>query len=148
MARPFSSLPPSGKDPLQVSLYIGSFKHDPVQYNLFDLVVPASQAPAQHPDEVFFHPRPEILHTFRPEQKVPLKFISAVFTGLVAAPWVVLLGLVRLLSESCGTLCVEGWEVYESLEHTGWGDRRSPVALIVELLGMYSPLHLVYPVTI
>ncbi|PIL23456.1 hypothetical protein GSI_14767 [Ganoderma sinense ZZ0214-1] len=93
MARPFSSLPPSGKDPLQVSLYIGSFKHDPVQYNLFDLIVPASQAPAQHPDETFFHVRPEIFHTFRPEQKVPPKFVSAVFTGFIAAPWVVLLGL-------------------------------------------------------
>ncbi|KAI1786739.1 oligosaccharyl transferase delta subunit [Ganoderma leucocontextum] len=93
MARPFSSLPPSGKDPLQVSLYVGSFKHDPAQFNLFDLVVPASQAPAHHPDEAFFHPRPEIFHTFRPEQKVPPKFISAVFTVFLAAPWVVLLGL-------------------------------------------------------
>ena len=96
MARPPASLPPSGKEPLKVSLYIGSFKHDPAQYELFDLVVPPSQPPAQHADEVFFHPRPEIFHTFRPEQKVPPKFVSAVFTLLLAAPWVVLLGLVRL----------------------------------------------------
>ena len=108
MARPFSSLPPSGKDPLQVSLYIGSFKHDPVQYNLFDLIVPASQAPVQHPDEAFFHPRPEIFHTFRPEQKVPPKFVSAVFTGFIAAPWVVLLGLVRPHSKSCRAFGIGG----------------------------------------
>ncbi|TBU25619.1 oligosaccharyl transferase delta subunit [Dichomitus squalens] len=93
MARPPSSLPPSGKDPIKVSLYLGSFKHDPAQYELFDLFVPPSQPPAQHADEVFFHPRPEIFHTFRPEQKVPPKFVSAVFTLLLAAPWVVLLGL-------------------------------------------------------
>ncbi|KAI0654551.1 oligosaccharyl transferase delta subunit [Cubamyces menziesii] len=93
MARPPSSLPPSATDPLKVSLYIGSFVHPPVQYELFDLVVPPSQPPAQHPEEVHFHVRPEIQHTFRPDQKLPPKVISAFFTLLLAAPWVVLLGL-------------------------------------------------------
>ena len=94
MARPLSSLPPTTEDPLQVSLYIGSFVHTPLQLELFDLAVPASQPPPQHADEVFFHPRPEIFHTFRPEQKVPPKFVSLVFGGLTLAPWAVLLGLV------------------------------------------------------
>ncbi|KAI0681758.1 oligosaccharyl transferase delta subunit [Cerioporus squamosus] len=93
MARPPASLPPTTENPLKVSLYIGSFVHDPVQYELFDLVIPPSQPPAQHADEAAFHPRPEIVHTFRPEQKVPPKFISAVFTMLLAAPWVALLGM-------------------------------------------------------
>ena len=97
MARPPASLPPTTENPLKVSLYIGSFVHDPVQFELFDLVVPPSQPPAQHPDEASFHPRPEIVHTFRPEQKVPPKFISGVFTLFLAAPWVVLLGLVSPL---------------------------------------------------
>ncbi len=97
MARPPASLPPTTENPLKVSLYLGSFVHDPVQYELFDLVVPPSQPPAQHPDEAAFHPRPEIVHTFRPEQKVPPKFISALFTLFLAAPWIVLLGLVSLL---------------------------------------------------
>lgn len=94
MARPPTSLPPTTSDPLQVSLYIGSFKHAPVQYDLFDLVVPASQPAPQHPDEPTFHARPEIHHTFRPEQKVPAKAVSGVFTLLVLAPWVALLGMV------------------------------------------------------
>ena len=94
MARPPSSLPATTEDPLKVSLYIGSFVHTPLQVELFDLAVPPSQPPAQHSDEIFFHSRPEIFHTFRAEQKVPPKFISAVFTVFLAAPWVVLLGLV------------------------------------------------------
>ncbi|KAI0676458.1 oligosaccharyl transferase delta subunit [Trametes maxima] len=93
MARPPTSLPPTTSDPLKVSLYIGSFVHSPVQYDLFDLVVPPSQPPPQHPDEASFHVRPEIHHTFRPDQKLPPKVISAFFTALLAAPWVILLGL-------------------------------------------------------
>ncbi|KAI0738966.1 oligosaccharyl transferase delta subunit [Daedaleopsis nitida] len=93
MARPPASLPPTGSNPLKVSLYLGSFVHDPSEHELFDLIVPPSQSPAQHPDEAAFHSRPEIVHTFRPEQKLPPKFVSAVFTLLLAAPWVVLLGL-------------------------------------------------------
>ncbi|OSD01488.1 oligosaccharyl transferase delta subunit [Trametes coccinea BRFM310] len=93
MARPPASLPPTTTDPLKVSLYLGSFVHPPVQYELFDLIVPPSQPPAQHPEEASFHVRPEIHHTFRPEQKLPPKVISAFFAALLAAPWVVLLGL-------------------------------------------------------
>lgn len=104
MARPPASLPPTSNDPLKVSLYLGSFVHDPVQYELFDLIVPPSQTPAQHPDEASFHPLPEIVHTFRPEQKVPLPFISAVFTLLLSVPWIVLMALVRLCYPSRSVL--------------------------------------------
>ncbi|KAL1949207.1 hypothetical protein VTO73DRAFT_11013 [Trametes versicolor] len=93
MARPPTSLPPTTTNPLKVSLYLGSFVHAPVQYDLFDLVVPPSLPPAQHTEEASFHLRPEIHHTFRPEQKLPPKIISAFFAALLAAPWVVLLGL-------------------------------------------------------
>ncbi|KAI8976709.1 oligosaccharyl transferase delta subunit [Trametes punicea] len=93
MARPPASLPPTTTDPLRVSLYIGSFVHNPVEYELFDLIVPPSQPPAQHPDEASFHVRPEIQHTFRPDPKSPPKLISAFFAALLAVPWVVLLGL-------------------------------------------------------
>ena len=94
MARPPSSLPPSADAPLKVSLLLGSFVHDPAKFELFDLVVPPSQPAPQHPDEVLFHPLPEIQHQFRPEQKLPPSFISAVFAALVVGPWAVLLGLV------------------------------------------------------
>ncbi|KAH9941644.1 oligosaccharyl transferase delta subunit [Epithele typhae] len=93
MAKPPASLPPTSEDPLRVTLYIGSFVHAPLEMDLFDLIVPASQTPPQHPDDVFFHPRPEIFHTFRSEPKVPPKFVSAVFTLFLAGPWVVLLGM-------------------------------------------------------
>ncbi|KAI0064324.1 oligosaccharyl transferase delta subunit [Artomyces pyxidatus] len=93
MARPPSSLPPSGEAPLKVSLILGSYVHKPAKVDLFDLVVPASLPAPQHPDEHTFHPLPVISHTFRPEQKVPPRFVSAVSTAAVLAPWVVLLGL-------------------------------------------------------
>ncbi|KAI0763105.1 oligosaccharyl transferase delta subunit [Trametes elegans] len=93
MARPPASLPPTTADPLKVSLIVGSFVHSPVHYELFDLVVPPSQPAPHHPDEASFQVRPEIQHTFRPDQKSPPKVISAFFTILLAAPWVVLLGL-------------------------------------------------------
>ena len=95
MARPPAALPPSGADPLKVSLLLGSYAHAPAQYALFDLLVPASQPPAQHPDEAAFHPLPPIVHTFRPEEKIPPQPVSAFFAAVVFAPWVVLLGLVR-----------------------------------------------------
>jgi len=94
MAKPPASLPPTtASDPLKVSLIVGSFVHSPLKVELFDLNLPASQPALQHPDEASFHPLPAIHHTFQPDPKLPPKFISAVFAGLVVAPWVVLLGL-------------------------------------------------------
>ncbi|KZV69967.1 hypothetical protein PENSPDRAFT_579937, partial [Peniophora sp. CONT] len=120
MARPFSSLPPSGDAPLAVSLILGSFIHDPARFELFNLAVPPSAPVAPHPDATAFALRPEITHTFRADPKVPPKFISATFAGLVFAPWVVLLGLwgavrpsvPRLFSPSIlpFTLCLAGME--------------------------------------
>ena len=94
MARPPNSIPPTTSNPLKVSLIVGSFVHDPVTFDLFDLQLPVSQPAPQHPEEASFHPRPLIEHTFRPEQKLPPKTISMVFTALVVSPWIVLLGLV------------------------------------------------------
>ena len=96
MAKPPISLPPSSDAPLQVTLLIGSPNHTPLSVPLFDLQIPASHPPPVHPDEASFHILPEIQHTFRPDQKLPPKPISAIFSAAVLAPWVVLLGLVRV----------------------------------------------------
>ncbi|EKM58117.1 uncharacterized protein PHACADRAFT_252164 [Phanerochaete carnosa HHB-10118-sp] len=99
MARPPSSLPPTplqGNEtaPLTVSLLMGSFDHSPYSLQLFDLYLPPSQPAPEHPDEKTFHPQPEIQHTFRPEQKLPSKFVSGLAAlVVVGGPWVVLLGL-------------------------------------------------------
>lgn len=99
MARPPSSFPPTSPDStLKVSLIIGSFVHKSLTVDLFDLTVPASQPVVPHPEEVYYRPQPMIEHTFRPEQRTPPAFISAVFSLLVLSPWVVLLGLVSPLS--------------------------------------------------
>lgn len=95
MAKPPSSLPPTSTAPLKVTLLLGSFVHSPAKIDLFDLYLPPSHLPAQHPDEASFHVLPTIEHTFRPEQKVPPQFISAAFAGIVFLPWVLLLALVR-----------------------------------------------------
>ncbi|KAF9467830.1 oligosaccharyl transferase delta subunit [Collybia nuda] len=93
MAKPPLSLPPTSDTPLHVSLIVGTSTHSPMILSLFDLVVPASHPPPYHPDEASFHPLPEIHHTFRPEQKLPLRPISAIFSLVVIAPWFILLGL-------------------------------------------------------
>ncbi|KZT03858.1 oligosaccharyl transferase delta subunit [Laetiporus sulphureus 93-53] len=92
MAPPPLSLPPTTINPLKVTLLLGSFVHSPAKYQLFDLYVPESQPPPQHPDEVAFHLRPEIQHTFRPEQKIPAKAWSGFFAAFVFWPWLVLFG--------------------------------------------------------
>ncbi|KAF8257601.1 Oligosaccharyltransferase subunit Ribophorin II-domain-containing protein [Lactarius quietus] len=93
MAKPPSSLPPSGEAPLHVSLLLGSFVHGPATLDLFDLHIPPSAPAPVHQDEQFYHLRPELAHTFRPDPKLPPRFVSAFFAALVLAPWVVLLGL-------------------------------------------------------
>ncbi|KAF8190448.1 oligosaccharyl transferase delta subunit [Pholiota molesta] len=93
-SKPPLSLPPTpNSDPLKVSLIIGSSQHDPLSIELFDLVLPRSQPAPQHPLEATYHPLPEIQHTFRPENKLPPRFISAVSAAVVLAPWAILLGL-------------------------------------------------------
>jgi hypothetical protein len=95
MARPPSSFPPTSPDStLKVSLIVGSFVHKSLTADLFDLIVPASQPVVPHPEEVHYHPQPAIVHTFRPAQKTPPAFISAVFSVLVLGPWIVLFGMV------------------------------------------------------
>lgn len=96
MAKPPASLPPSSTTPLKVTLLIGAPSYSPVSVQLPDLIIPASHPAPIHPDEASFHTRPEIHHTFRAEQKLPPKAISAIFAVIVLAPWVVLVGLVRL----------------------------------------------------
>ncbi|KAF8884890.1 oligosaccharyl transferase delta subunit [Gymnopilus junonius] len=94
LSKPPLSLPPTpDRDPLKVTLFIGSSVYDPLSVELFDLILPASQPAPAHPQELTFHPLPEIKHTFRPENKQPPRLISAVSVGIVFAPWVVLLGL-------------------------------------------------------
>jgi len=93
MAKPPSSLPPSGAAPLRVSLLIGSFVHSPAVLDLFDLHIPPSAPAPVHPEEVFYSPRPEIAHTFRPDQRLPPRPVSALFAALVLAPWAALLVL-------------------------------------------------------
>ena len=77
-----------------MTLIIGSSLHDPLSVELFDLILPPSLSPPIHLDAASYHPLPEINHTFRPDHKVPPRFISAVSAALVVTPWVILLSLV------------------------------------------------------
>lgn len=102
MARPPTSLPPSTSSPLNITLLLGSFVHPPAKIELFKLVVPPSQPALAHAEEPFFHPLPEIHHTFRADPKTPPRLLSLVFSAIVVAPWVVLLGLVRISKHCTG----------------------------------------------
>jgi hypothetical protein len=51
MAKPPSSLPPSGATPLRVSLLLGSFVHSSATINPFDLYVPPSAPAPVYPEE-------------------------------------------------------------------------------------------------
>jgi oligosaccharyltransferase complex subunit delta (ribophorin II) len=97
MAKPPSSLPPSGAAPLRVSLLLGSFVHEPATFDLFDLHIPPSAPAPAHLEDVLYQPRPELIHTFRAEPRLPLRPISALFTALVLAPWAALFVLVRVV---------------------------------------------------
>lgn len=122
MARPPASLPPTTTNPLKVSLILGSYIHSPAQYDLFDLLVPASQPPPTHADAAAFAPRPEITHTFRPEQRIPAKAVSAFFAAFVFWPWLVLVGFVRpplLCSHAVAdpALCAQWFEIGPRVPH-------------------------------
>ncbi|KAI0301658.1 Oligosaccharyltransferase subunit Ribophorin II-domain-containing protein [Multifurca ochricompacta] len=85
MAKPPSSLPPSGTAPLHVSLLLGSFVHSPAALDLFDLHIPPSAPAPVHPEESLYHLLPELAHTFRSEPKLPPRPISAFFAALSSA---------------------------------------------------------------
>ena len=90
---PPEPFPPNPSDStVKMSLIIGSFVHKPLSVDRFDLIAPASQPVAPHPEEVYYHPRPGIEHTFHPGQKAPSAFISTIFSALVFSHWVVLIG--------------------------------------------------------
>jgi len=93
MAKTSAWLPPSTDAPLDVSLIIGSFKYQPIHQPLFKIILPPSAPAPTTPDAVLYSAQPEIQHTFRPEAKIPMKGISAIFALATLAPWVVLLGL-------------------------------------------------------
>lgn len=106
------SLPPSGEDPLSVSLILGSFTHSPLSVPLFNLRLPASAPVTPHPLDKHYAPQPLIAHTFNPEPTQPPKVISGVFTIAAVAPWLILAGL---LSQIAIPLNTSG----ASLSHTG-----------------------------
>ncbi|KAJ7786113.1 oligosaccharyl transferase delta subunit [Mycena metata] len=94
MAKPPMSIPPTtNSSVLQVTLIVGAPNHSPLKIDLFDLTLPESHPPTQHPDEASFHLLPTIEHTFRAPQKLPPRPISALFAGLTLAPWAILIGL-------------------------------------------------------
>jgi len=94
MAKAPAWLPPSTDAPLDVSVIIGSFKYQPINQPLFQITLPPSAPAPTTPDAVHYSAQPEIQHTFRPDAKIPMKAISALFTLATLSPWVVLLGLV------------------------------------------------------
>lgn len=82
--------------PSKSLLLFGLFVHSPAQCDLYDLVVPESRPPPQYQDKAYFHPLPEITHSFRPEQRISAKVASAFFAMFVFWLWFVLLGFLRL----------------------------------------------------
>ena len=97
-----------------MTLIIGSSFHDPLSVELFDLILPPSLSPPEHLDAASYHPLPEISHTFRPDHKVPPRFISAFSTGLVGTPWVILLTLVSVFPLHCLR-----WSVLTTINNSG-----------------------------
>lgn len=115
MARPPASLPPTSSSSLSVELFVGSFVHSPLQAYLFDLVLPPSYPTPKHPEESHYHVKPEIQHIFRPDPTSPPKFISAVFTGVVLAPWAVLALLVRPFLQLLAIVVLKSYPVVSDL---------------------------------
>lgn len=82
--------------PHLLKLYTASRTIVPTTYDLgpAHLDFPLANPPTpSYPDT--FAPLPEITHTFRPDQRMPPKILSMVFSGLVLVPWVLFVILVR-----------------------------------------------------
>ncbi|KXN64544.1 hypothetical protein CONCODRAFT_80951 [Conidiobolus coronatus NRRL 28638] len=69
----------------------GNNQKDTIKYKLASLSLPESKKKLDTEKKSEFGPLPLIHHTFRPDEKVPLKALSLVFSGLVLAPWALLL---------------------------------------------------------
>ncbi|KAJ3056689.1 proteasome regulatory particle base subunit [Rhizophlyctis rosea] len=72
----------------QLSLYIGSSKHTPIEYSFggVELDFPKDPKFGKFEHDVF-EPLPEIVHQFRPDEKQPPVILSQLFVILVLAPW-------------------------------------------------------------
>jgi len=96
--RPPPSIPATSETSiLNVDLILGSYTIASSTLQLFKLRLPASLPVVPHPEEVFYHPQPEIYHTFKGEQRTPRTEISGVFGVIALAPWVLLLALLSQL---------------------------------------------------
>ncbi|KAF8308258.1 oligosaccharyl transferase delta subunit [Clavulina sp. PMI_390] len=96
--RPPPGIPATSDDTvLTVDLILGSFTRKSSTVPLLKLKLPASMPVAPHPEELLYHAKPLISHTFRGEQKMPPKVISLVFAAVALSPWVVLAGLLSFL---------------------------------------------------
>jgi len=101
MRRPPPQLPPTPtKIPLNVSLLLAFPPHAPLNLHLLQLQLPLSEPATEHAEEHFYHPQPEIFHTFRVDPRVPPRVLSLVGAGAVAGPWAVLLLLLGNLRPS------------------------------------------------
>ena len=71
-----------------MSLYIGSSTHTPIEYAFggveLDFVKDPKFGKFEHD---VFEPLPEIVHQFRPDEKMPPMILSQLFVLLVLAPW-------------------------------------------------------------
>lgn len=75
----------------------GSGQKDAIKYKLASLSLPEPKKKLDTDNKSEFGALPLIHHTFRPDEKVPLKALSLVFSALVIAPWGLLLVGVSLL---------------------------------------------------
>ncbi|KND03293.1 uncharacterized protein SPPG_02342 [Spizellomyces punctatus DAOM BR117] len=79
--------------PHTLTLYAGSVDTEPLAHKLgtaeFSIAGPSTKGSS---DWDVFQPLPEITHKFRPADKMPNKILSLTFSGLVLAPWLLLLG--------------------------------------------------------
>uniref|UniRef100_A0A1D1XVI8 Ribophorin II n=1 Tax=Anthurium amnicola TaxID=1678845 RepID=A0A1D1XVI8_9ARAE len=75
-----------------LSLIIGTFSHNnPINYHIGTVIIDIPYTPSV-PVPVKYGPKPEIYHTFKPDQKLPSIYISYTFMMIVLSPWLFLIG--------------------------------------------------------
>ncbi|CAI2165442.1 7827_t:CDS:2 [Funneliformis geosporum] len=73
-----------------LNLIIGTFSHDdPINYHIGTVKI---DIPTTYSAPVKYGPKPEIHHIFKPDQKLPPKFLSYSFVVIVLTPWLFLIG--------------------------------------------------------
>ncbi|XP_066246189.1 dolichyl-diphosphooligosaccharide--protein glycosyltransferase subunit 2 [Euwallacea similis] len=129
-------------DTFSIELIIGdSVITNPFRWNVGEIEVKITNAPASSSPKLVRGLKPEIEHMFRKPEKRPAKFVSLLFTALTAAPFLVLLVLWGKIGVNFSNFSVKAVPF-----HLGFGGILGLFALFWLKLDMFTTCAWLIPV--